>query len=196
MTARYRNHRLAESRALCGTTLMVVWTLMVAAPAGVSGSEGSILLGAVTRPEVEEAMPDWVSEAMAAEPDLVATGRLLEAIAGAEVVIYLGTWCDDTRRELARLWWALDSLGVEAPPELSYVAVDRSMTEPEEQVAGVDLIRVPTIVVKRGGNELGRIVEESPYGIEMDLLALLTGESRGTITASEDLLTGEADSQP
>lgn len=196
MTARYRNHRLAESRALRGTTLMIVWTLMVAAPAGVSGSEGSILLGAVTRPEVEEAMPDWVSEAMAAEPDLVATGRLLEAIAGAEVVIYLGTWCDDTRRELARLWWALDSLGVEAPPELSYVAVDRSMTEPEEQVAGVDLIRVPTIVVKRGGNELGRIVEESPYGIEMDLLALLTGESRGTITASEDLLTGEADSQP
>ena len=134
---------------------MAVWTLVVALPARASGSEGSILLGAVTRPEVEEAMPGWVSEAMAVEPDLEAADRLLQAIVGAEVVVYLGTWCDDTRRELARLWWALDSLGVDAPPELSYVAVDRSMTEPADQVAGVDLIRVPTIVVKRGGKRVG-----------------------------------------
>jgi hypothetical protein len=87
-------------------------------------------------------------------------------------------------------------LGVDQPSQVSYVAVDRSMTEPADQVAGVDLIRVPTIVVKRGGNELGRIVEESPHGIEIDLLALLTGEARGTITASEDLWIEEADSQP
>ena len=175
---------------------MAVWTLVVALPAGASGSEGPILLGAVTRPEIEEAMPDWLSEAMAAEPDLEAADRLLQAVIGAEVVIYLRTWCDDSRRELARLWWALDSLGVDQPSQVSYVAVDRSMTEPADQVAGVDLIRVPTIVVKRGGNELGRIVEESPHGIEIDLLALLTGEARGTITASEDLWIEEADSQP
>jgi len=196
MTVRCRNHRLAFGRALCSTLLMAVWTLVVALPAGASGSEGPILLGAVTRPEIEEAMPDWLSEAMAAEPDLEAADRLLQAVIGAEVVIYLGTWCDDSRRELARLWWALDSLGVDEPSQVSYVAVDRSMTEPADQVAGVDLIRVPTIVVKRGGNELGRIVEESPHGIEIDLLALLTGEARGTITASEDLLIEEADSQP
>jgi hypothetical protein len=133
---------------------------------------------------------------MSSEPDLEAADRLVQAIAGAEVVIYLGSWCDDTRRELARLWWALDSLGVEEPPQLTYVAVDRSMTEPTDQVAGVDLIRVPTIVVGRGGIELGRIVEESPHGIEIDLLALLTGEASGTITASEDLLIGEAESRP
>ena len=196
MTVRIRKPRPALCRALSGTVLMAVWTLVVALPAGASGSEGPILLGAVTRPEIEGAMPDWLSEAMAAEPDLEAADRLLQAVIGAEVVIYLGTWCDDSRRELARLWWALDSLGVDQPSQVSYVAVDRSMTEPADQVAGVDLIRVPTIVVKRGGNELGRIVEESPHGIEIDLLALLTGGARGTITASEDLWIEEADSQP
>ena len=196
MTVRCRNHRLAFGRALAGTILIAVWTLIVIPPARASESEESILLGTVTRAEVEEAMPDWVSEAMAAEPDLEAADRLLQTIAGAEVVVYLGTWCDDTRRELARLWWALDSLGVEAPPELVYVAVDRSLTEPADRLAGVDLIRVPTFVVKRGESEVGRIVEESPNGIEIDLLDLLTGEARGTITASEDLLIGEADSQP
>ena len=61
---------------------------------------------------------------------------------------------------------------------------------------GVDLIRVPTFVVRRDGRELGRIVEESPNGIENDLLALLTGDSTGTLTASEDLLGEEADPRP
>jgi len=168
----------------------------VVLPARARGSEGTILLGVVTRAEVEEAMPGWVSEAMAAEPDLEAAERVVQAAGGAEVVVYLGTWCDDTRRELARLWWALDSLGMPGLPQLTYVAVDRSMTEPADQVAGVDLIRVPTIVVKRGGSELGRIVEESPHGIEIDLLALLTGEVSGTISASEDLVMEEADSKP
>jgi len=196
MTVRFSNYRLAFGRALAGTILIAVWTLVVIPPARASESEDSILLGTVTRAEVEEAMPDWVSEAMAAEPDLEAADRLLQTIAGAEVVIYLGTWCDDTRRELSRLWWALDSLGADEPPQLTYVAVDRSLTEPAGQVAEVDLIRVPTIVVGRGGNELGRIVEKSPHGIEIDLLALLTGEASGTLTASEDLLIEEADSQP
>jgi hypothetical protein len=150
----------------------------------------------VTRTEVEAAMPGLVSEEMAAEPDLQAVHRLPEAVAGAEVVIYLGTWCDDSRRELARLWRALDSAGMDEPPQLTYVAVDRSKTEPADLLAGVDLIRVPTVVVRRGGDEMGRIVEESLHGIEIDLLALLTGQASGWITASEDLLTGEVDSEP
>ncbi len=196
MTVRSRNPRLALGRALGGTILIGVWTLVMALPTTAQESDESILLGSVTRAEIEAAIPDWVSEAMASEPDLKATDRLLQAIDGAEVVVYLGSWCDDTRRELGRLWWALDSLGVEGPSQVTYVAVDRSLTEPADQVAGVGLIRVPTIVVRRGGVEQGRIVEESPNGIEIDLLGLLGGEVSGTITASEDLWIEETDFQP
>ena len=196
MTVRRRNPRLALGRALGGTILIGVWTLVMALPTTAQESDESILLGSVTRAEIEAAIPDWVSEAMASQPDLEATDRLLQAIDGAEVVVYLGSWCDDTRRELGRFWWALDSLAVEGPSQVTYVAVDRSLTEPADQVAGVGLIRVPTIVVRRGGVEQGRIVEESPNGIEIDLLGLLGGEVSGTITASEDLWIEETDSQP
>ena len=196
MTVRRRNHRLARGRALRGTILIGVWTLVMALPTTAQEAAESILLGSVTRAEIEAAIPDWVSEAMASEPDLEAADRLLQAIDGAEVVVYLGSWCDDTRRELGRFWWALDSLGVDGPSQVTYVAVDRSLTEPADQVAGVGLIRVPTIVVRRGGAEQGRIVEESPNGIEIDLLGLLGGEVSGTITASEDLWIEETDSQP
>jgi hypothetical protein len=196
MTVRCRNYRLILGRALFSTILIGVSTLMMALPTTAQEAEGSILLGSVTRAEIEAAIPDWVSEAMASEPDLEAADRLVQTIDGAEVVVYLGSWCDDTRRELGRFWWALDSLGVDEPPQVTYVAVDRSLTEPADQVAGVGLIRVPTIVVKRGGTELGRIVEESPNGIEIDLVGLLSGEVSGTITASEDLWIEETDSQP
>ena len=196
MTVRRRNHRLALGRALHGTILIGIWTLVMPLPTTAQESEESILLGSVTRAEIEAAIPDWVSEAMASELDLEAADRLLQAIDGAEVVVYLGSWCDDTRRELGRFWWALDSLGVDGPSQVTYVAVDRSLTEPADQVAGVGLIRVPTFVVRRGGAEQGRIVEESPNGIEIDLLGLLLGEVSGTITASEDLWIEETDSQP
>jgi septum formation inhibitor-activating ATPase MinD len=66
--------------------------------------------------------------------------------------------------------------------------VDRNKAQPEEWLQGVELEYVPTIVVRRDGQELGRIVEESPAGIEQDLLALLLGESSGVVTANPELL--------
>lgn len=188
--------RLPVGCGVCTQVLMAVWSLFAVLPTLAGAASAPILLGALTRAEVEEAMPDWVEDAMAVQPDLAAADRLPRAMVGAEVVIYLGTWCDDSRRELARLWWAVDSIGIEELPQLTYVGVDRSMAEPAELLEGVDLIRVPTVVVRRQGVESGRIVEESPHGIEEDLLALLTGEASGTLTASEDLLNDGVGSDP
>ena len=196
MAVKCRMPGFGSGRSCSGAAVLVVSFLVLVFAEQVSGSEGHMLIGSVTRAEVEQAMPDWVGEAMTVEPDLEATERLLQEIVGAEVVVYLGTWCDDTRRELGRLWRALDSLGVSELPELSYLAVDRDLSEPAEQIVGVDLIRVPTIVVRREGREQGRIVEQSPNGVEIDLLALLTGESTGTLTGSHDLFGEEADSKP
>lgn len=195
MTAKNRFPEVLSGRTCSSVAIFAVSILLflsISAP----GSEGSILVGVVSRAEVEQAMPDWVGEVMRVEPDLEATERLAQEIVGAEVRVYLGTWCDDTRRELGRLWWALDSLGLSEMPELVYLAVARGLSEPADELAGVDLIRVPTFVVRRDGKELGRIVEESPNGIEIDLLALLTGESTGMLTASPDLLGEEAGSRP
>jgi hypothetical protein len=46
---------------------------------------------------------------------------------------------------------------------------------------------VPTFIVRRGGHEVGRVVEEAPHGIETDLLALLTGEAGGVLSGRPDL---------
>jgi len=146
-----------------------------------------VLLGVLTRSTMEEAMPGWVEEEMAATPDFEAGAALAVAMSGAEIAVYLGTWCSDSARELARLWRALDEVGVIDPIEISYIGVDRDMQEPQEMLTGIGLQLVPTFIVRRNGQEVGRIIEVAPNGIELDLLALLSGEKRGVISGSEDL---------
>jgi len=149
-----------------------------------------VLLGELTREEIEAAVPSWVAAEVDAEPDPEAARALGEVEPGARVTVLLGTWCADSRRELARLWRAFDEAGLldpaELPFELGYVGVDRDKARPEELVAGVGLRYVPTFVVERGGREVGRMVEVSPHGIEHDLLALLRGEATGVVSARDD----------
>ena len=95
---------------------------------------------------------------------------------GAEVTVFLGTWCGDSRREVPRLWKALDLSGADVPFAIHYIGVDRQKKEPVAPVTNNDIRYVPTVIVHREGREVGRIVEESPHGIEKDLLALLTGQ--------------------
>jgi hypothetical protein len=147
------------------------------------------LVGPLSRVEIEAAVPDWVVAEIEARPD---PERALEmAAAGSpesRVTVYLGTWCSDSRRELARFWRAVDEAGGEVAFELAYVGVDRDKKEPADRLEGLGLEYVPTFVVETGGVEVGRIVEESPNGIEHDLAALLRGEASGLITAKEELL--------
>jgi len=161
-----------------------------AAPAAESHEE-AVLTGEVTREQVEEAVPDWVQAEVEAQPD-VAVSRALAAVPpGAAVTVYLGTWCGDSKRELARLWRAFDQLlgesGRDASFAIRYVAVARDKKEPAALVEGSGLQYVPTFVVARHGREVGRIVETSPRGIELDLLALLDGSAHGVVSARTDL---------
>jgi hypothetical protein len=151
-----------------------------------------ILTGTLTREEIEAAMPEWVGLAMEAEIDRRAAQALAAVPEGARVTVYLGTWCSDSRREISRLWRALDEIGYEAgsglPFELEYIGVDRDKREPGGRAVAAEVLYVPTFVVQRQGKEVGRIVEESPRSIEEDLLALLQGDEAGVLTGSRSEL--------
>lgn len=163
--------------------------------AGEGGEGGEPLVGEVSRTEVETAEPGWVAAEIEARPDVETARALTEVEPGAEVTVYFGTWCSDSERELARLWRGFDEVGVgmgtELPFSIEYVAVDRDKTEPARRLAGVGLEYVPTFVVRRDGEEVGRMVEVSPDGIEHALLDLLSDRATGVVSARQDL-TGDA----
>ncbi len=180
--------RLAAMRVGTGSLAGVLILLSLAGCVGVAPfPDAPELVGPLTREEIEAAVPDWVEAEILADPDREAALALGSARPGAEVTVFLGTWCSDSRRELSRFWRALDEVGGLAPFSLRYVGVDRDKAEPAALLEGIGLLYVPTFIVRRDGLELGRIVEESPNGVERDLLALLGGEAEGLISAREDL---------
>src|SRR3984893_9310546 len=84
-----------------------------AGPAGsAAGSAPSahrqVLVGPSRREQIEAAAPEWARQAAEAHPDAAAARALLQVPRGAEVLVFLGTWCSDSKREVARLWRALD----------------------------------------------------------------------------------------
>ncbi|MES1244669.1 MAG: thioredoxin family protein [Acidobacteriota bacterium] len=151
-----------------------------------SGKEG-VLVGDVTREQIEESVPDWALSESESAPDPEACRGLAAVERGADVTVFLGTWCGDSRREVPRLWKALDLAGPAVPFEIHYIGVDRDKKEPDGRTSGDGVLYVPTFIVRRNGQEIGRIVEHSPAGIEKDLLALLTGQAHGLITSRTDL---------
>jgi thiol-disulfide isomerase/thioredoxin len=151
-----------------------------------------VLVGPVTREGIETAVPQWVEAQVAAQPDAEAARALAAVEPGAEVIVFLGTWCGDSRREVPRLWKALDEAGGAVPFSIRYVGVDRAKKEPAAAIAESGIHYLPTFIVRRGGAEVGRVIETSPNGIEKDLLALLTGRARGILATREDLTSGDA----
>jgi thiol-disulfide isomerase/thioredoxin len=152
-----------------------------------AAGESSVPVGPVTREQIESAAPQWVQIQVESKIDSEAALALSSVEPGAQVSVFLGTWCGDSGREVPRFWRALDEAGGTLPFQVRYIAVDEDKKEPAEAVSGNDIRYVPTFIVYRKGVEVGRIVEESPNGIEKDLLALLTGREKGLITTREDL---------
>ncbi len=184
----------AEIRIL--SRLLFLAVLPLPLTAAEEPKEPPSLLGPVSRAEIEAAEPAWVAAQAEAELDAEAAGALGTVEPGAEVDVYLGTWCSDSERELARFWRALDQNFGVVPFEVRYIAVDRSDQRPPELSRDLDLRYVPTFIVRREEREVGRMVEVSPNGIERDLLALLTGEVEGVVSARDDLAVPVAAEAP
>lgn len=153
----------------------------------VAPSEPEPIMGETTPDQILSDLPDWAEELVLAEPDGSASNRLAAPAPGVEVEAFFGSWCSDSRRELTRLWRALDLAGGATGFPIRYIGVDRSKAEPAELVSGREILYVPTLIVSRGGRELGRIVESSPGGIESDLADLVGGRATGWLSKRDDL---------
>lgn len=138
------------------------------------------LTGPTTRAAVEARFPDW-KEALSA-PEAALAQELATAGKGLKVTVWFGTWCGDSRREVSRLFAALATIKGKPAFALELVAVPRGMAG-----APPGMRYVPTFIVSRGEQELGRIVESAPRGLVRELLALLSGAKTGVISGRPEL---------
>lgn len=120
-----------------------------------------------------DAFSDWFTkEYDEYEVDVETTELISPKIENLKITIVLGTWCSDTRRELPRFLKILDEVKFDYS-NLTMIAVDRNKEAEGTNISELDVHAVPTFILFRNGDELGRIIEFPMDTLEKDMLEFL-----------------------
>jgi thiol-disulfide isomerase/thioredoxin len=155
-------------------TLVVLVTLFIAGCAGTS----------VQKQEVIER--GWLDRSVFQKPELhqfivrydtVALDRnLVDLICrmkeGVDALIFFGTWCGDSRREVPHFLKIADTCGWTSD-HIKLYGLDRTKKSPDGLAEKYQIEKVPTLIFLKEGNEIGRMTEKPNGTLEADLLALL-----------------------
>lgn len=90
---------------------------------------------------------------------------------GLKVLVFMGTWCHDSNREIPRLMRVCEELGIYDQLELYGVDVNKKSRLGKEKDYNVR--KTPTIIFMRDGVEIARILEEPEISFEQDLEKIL-----------------------
>lgn len=139
------------------------------------GTNTPMLIGTCNRDAF--AMPDFITwfenEYENYQPEKAYIDTLSQmSFEDVSVIIVLGTWCPDSRREVPRFFRIMDDLGIQ-DERIKILCLDRSKSIPGEDISDLEVYFVPTFILFRNEKEIGRIVEMPEYNIEMDLFNIL-----------------------
>ena len=87
------------------------------------------------------------------------------------VLMFFGTWCHDSEREVPRLLKLLETAGL-SENNLSLIALDYRKREPKGRAAKFNVRYTPTAVFMREGVEVGRIIERPNISLHEDIKAM------------------------
>ncbi len=126
------------------------------------------------------ALQEYEQRKQAYRPDITVLEMMKSYVRPDDrIEVYMGTWCDDSQREVPKLLRILEDLrsqfGTAIP--VRFVAIDRSKQKPSDLIAGKSVTKVATFIYYRGDRELGRI-EERPKGILEDEILAIAGSEK------------------
>lgn len=91
------------------------------------------------------------------------------------IVVFGGTWCEDTQNLLPQLYRLADSSHF-ADSSITLIGVDRNKKTLDGLSEAFNITNVPTFIVMKDGKEVGRVVEYGKYGfIDKELGEIVGG---------------------
>lgn len=167
---------------LCNSTLLFGQTEAVQNPLSVSSDRtgNPILLGKTNINALQQPpFSTWFKMNYDAYTlDTACCNLLTTKTKDLSFMLFFGSWCGDSKRNVPVMVKVLDSLKIKGNPcELIAVSNQNDMYKksPSHEEQGKNIVRVPTLIVYRSGREIGRIIESPVETIERDLLAILLG---------------------
>ena len=144
-------------------------------PNSVKGKDlegNEILLGEINFDQLKEYTKHWSSSY---NPNTDILKKIKPLIKKKDVVLIMGTWCEDSEREIPGFVKILESINYDIT-KMRIIAVDENKITPNFIEKDYDLINIPTIIFYKNKNEINRIVEFPIKSIEEDILDILTGK--------------------
>ena len=89
------------------------------------------------------------------------------------VVVFFGTWCHDSKRELPKALKIFNKIGIN-DENIELVAVGLDKKEPLGRAAKLNLMYTPTLIFFRGSKEIGRIIEKPVLTLEKDIELIIS----------------------
>ena len=110
------------------------------------------------------------------QPDSTIISQISKKLDGYSILLFMGTWCGDSRREVPRFFKVLNVLNF-PKDQLTMVAVGREKgmykQSPTHEEKGLNIHRVPIFIFCKNDKEVGRIVEHPVTTLEDDILRIL-----------------------
>lgn len=104
-------------------------------------------------------------------PDSSIVDEIEARISGIVIHVVFGSWCGDSKEQVPHFLKLIDQL--KTVPEIYFTAVDSEKKGRRVDVSNLNIERVPTFIIYRNHNEIGRIVETPDESLEKDLLGIL-----------------------
>ena len=90
-----------------------------------------------------------------------------------KILIVMGTWCGDSRREVPRFYKIMDEIKF-PDTSITLIAVNRKKQGLNNETDGLNIQLVPTMIFYKNGVETGRIIETPVNSLKEDIYNILT----------------------
>ena len=143
---------------------------------GKDWSGNDVLVGKVTLDQLNFFAKDWLEKEYQNYPiNNAELDEIKPLIKGKDIVLVMGTWCEDSQREVPGMIKILKEC--EFPMDrLTIITVDEDKVSPNQAEKTVNLFKVPTLVFYENGEEMNRIVEFPMRSLAQDILSILKKE--------------------
>jgi thiol-disulfide isomerase/thioredoxin len=124
-----------------------------------------ILKGIITKDIVagDTAFTWFQQNAKGYTPNADAVAALKRQAANIQLVVFGGTWCDDTKNLLPKFYLLMEAAGIN-DNQITLIGVDRSKKTLGHLTEAFGITNVPTFIVMKAGKELGRVIEYGKTG--------------------------------
>ena len=136
-------------------------------------SEGEkILLGKINHDQLIYFSQDWFLKKYKPMDSKILL-ELAPIVINIKIKIFMGTWCEDSKREIPILFDILKSIDYDLS-SIEIISMSENKTTLEKFEKGLNITNIPTFIFYKNNIELNRIVEFPLETLEKDVFKILS----------------------